>query len=237
MRLDKYLCHATALTRSRAQRVIRSGQVKVDGEVIKRPDFKLPPEAAVAWGEQAVNPAGKRYYMLYKPQGVVCATSDDRHKTVLDLFEPEQQQGLHVAGRLDIDATGLVLLTDDGDWSHRITSPRHQCLKTYRVQLAEPLAADIAQRFADGIELRNEKKKTRPATLEALSPTEARLTISEGKYHQVKRMFAALGNRVVALHRERIGAVALDPTLQPGEWRPLRKEEIAGLNQGGEDKC
>jgi 16S rRNA pseudouridine516 synthase len=137
-----------------------------------------------------------------------------------------------VAGRLDIDTTGLVLLTDDGDWSHRITSPRHRCSKTYRAVLAEPLDESAVTRFAEGLLLRNEGKKTLPAELELLSPTEARLTLSEGRYHQVKRMFAALGNRVVALHRERIGAVALDAGLQPGQWRELTAQEIAALASG-----
>ena len=169
--------------------------------------------------------------MLHKPQGVVCATIDEQHKTVLELLNPDEHAGLHVAGRLDIDATGLVLLTDDGEWSHRITSPRHDCGKTYRVTLAEPLDASLVARFAEGIQLRNEKKFTRPAILEIIAPREARLTISEGKYHQVKRMFAALENRVTTLHRERIGVLDLDPALQPGEWRPLTREEIEAMLQ------
>lgn len=231
MRLDKYLCHATGLTRSRAQGVIRGGQVTVDGTVVKSPDLKLTPEAVVEWREQAVHIGGKRYYMLHKPQGVICATVDDRHRTVLDLLDVGERNGLHVAGRLDIDATGLVLLTDDGDWSHRITSPRSGCGKTYRVTLAEPLDASLVERFTEGIQLRNEKNKTRPAVLQIVASHQARLTISEGKYHQVKRMFAAVGNRVTALHRECIGALALDPALRPGEWRSLVKEEIEAMQK------
>ncbi len=229
MRLDKYLCHATSLSRSQAQIAIRRGQVTVDGKINKCPDFKLTADSVVEWHEQQVSPSGKRYYMLHKPQGVVCATVDDQHKTVLDLFDTPLRKGLHVAGRLDIDATGLVLLTDDGDWSHRITSPKRDCGKTYYVTLAEPLDAELVERFAEGIALRNEKKKTRPAELEIIAANEARLTISEGKYHQVKRMFAALGNRVIALHRESIGHLRLDPSLQPGEWRPLSEQEIEAM--------
>ena len=122
-----------------------------------------------------------------------------------------------------------MLITDDGDWSHRVTSPRHKCSKTYRVTLADALEDLLVQRFAEGVELRYEKKKTRPAELEILSSHEARLTLAEGKYHQVKRMFAAVGNQVVALHRERIGDVMLDPSLQPGEWRDLSDEEVRSL--------
>jgi len=227
MRLDKYLCHATGLTRSRAQGMIRGGQVTVNGEVVKSPSLKLPPEARVTWRDQAVQLGGKRYYMLNKPEGVVCATEDAEHRTVLELLDIDKRKGLHVAGRLDIDTTGLVLITDDGDWSHRITSPKHKCPKTYRVTLAEAVEASLVERFAAGIALRNEKNKTRPAELEIIAPTEVRLTISEGKYHQVKRMFAAVGHHVVALHRERIGALVLDTALQPGQWRELSAEEIA----------
>ena len=227
MRLDKYLCHSTGLTRSRAQGMIRSGQVTVNGEVMKDTSYKLPADAVVTWRDQTVQLSGKRYYMLNKPVDVVCATTDAQHRTVLDLLGGENTKGLHVAGRLDIDTTGLVLLSDDGDWTHRITSPKHECSKTYRVSLAEPVDASLIARFAEGIELRSEEKKTRPAVLEILAPAEVRLSISEGKYHQVKRMFAAVGNKVLALHRERIGDIVLDPDLSPGEYRPLTPAEIA----------
>lgn len=226
MRLDKYLAHATGLTRSRAHGMIRSGQVTVDGKVVKIIGFKVPDTAEVAWRDRAVAPGGKRYLMLNKPEGVVCATADAAHKTVLDLLDVDNKKGLHVAGRLDIDTTGLVLISDDGDWSHRITSPKHRCSKTYRAVLAEAVDESVVAQFAEGLELRGEAKKTLPAELELLSPTEVRLTISEGKYHQVKRMFAAVGNRVVQLHREAIGTIELDPALKPGEWRALSAEEI-----------
>lgn len=231
MRLDKYLCHATGLTRSRAQIVIRRGQVTVNGEVRKSPDFKLPADAVVTWHGEPVSIGGKRYYMLHKPSGVVCAAIDARHKTVLDLFDSAERTNLHVAGRLDIDATGLVLLTDDGDWSHRITSPRYRCDKVYRVEVADALDETVVTAFAEGLLLRNEEKKTLPARLEILGANTARLRISEGKYHQVKRMFAALGNRVTALHRERIGVLSLDPSLLPGQWRPLTEDEIKVMQQ------
>jgi len=225
MRLDKYLCHATGLTRSRSQGMIRGGQVTVNGEVVKSPSLKLPPDAEVTWRDQAVQLTGKRYLMLNKPQGVVCATGDGEHRTVLDLLDIDNKKGLHAAGRLDIDTTGLVLITDDGDWSHRITSPKHKCSKTYRVTLAEAVDEALVARFAEGIQLRNEKATTRPATLEILSPTEVRLTISEGRYHQVKRMFAAVGNHVIALHRESIGPIVLDAQLQEGDYRALTDME------------
>ena len=227
MRLDKFLCHTTGLSRSRAQGVIRGGQVEVDGAVVRNPAQALAATAQVAFRGEALALSGKRYYMLHKPAGVVCATEDAQHRTVLDLMSAELRRGLHIAGRLDADTTGLVLISDDGEWTHRITSPRRVCTKTYRVALAEPLAEDAAARLAEGLLLRGEDKPTRPATLERLSEREVLLTIHEGRYHQVKRMFAALGNRVVALHRERIGELCLDPALAPGAYRPLSETEVA----------
>ena len=231
MRLDKYLAHATGLTRSRAHGMIRSGQVTVNGTVVKIIGHKLKPDDQVVWREQSVELSGKRYLMLNKPEGVVCAISDAEHKTVIDLLDLDNRRSLHVAGRLDIDTTGLVLITDDGDWSHRITSPKHRCDKVYRATLEEVVDESLVERFAEGLELRNEKRKTRPARLEILSANEVRLTLSEGKYHQVKRMFAAVGNRVVRLHREGIGALKLDSKLAPGEWRELTDEEVRSLQQ------
>ncbi|MNH26135.1 Ribosomal small subunit pseudouridine synthase A [compost metagenome] len=165
--------------------------------------------------------------MLHKPEGYVCSNEDPDHATVFQLLDEPAMGKLHVVGRLDLDTTGLVLITDDGQWSHRITSPRHECAKTYHVWLADPVSEDAISLFADGVFLRNEEDKTRPAQLELLGECEALLTIHEGKYHQVKRMFAAIGNKVVGLHREQIGELVLDEELAPGEYRELTPEEIA----------
>lgn len=210
--------------------MIRSGQVAVNGEVVKDPSYKLAGNVEVTWRDQRVQLTGYRYIMLNKPMGVVCATIDTQHKTVLDLIGLENKKGLHVAGRLDIDTTGLVLISDDGDWTHRITSPRHRCAKTYLATLAEPVDETLVQRFAEGLALRNEKKRTQPAQLELLTPTSVRLTINEGKYHQVKRMFAAVGNRVLALHRESIDGIVLDADLSAGRWRTLTENEIEAVS-------
>jgi len=225
MRLDKFLCHATGLTRSQAQKVIRRREVRVDDVEVRDPSLAVSDEMEVEWQGRTIRLSGPRYIMLNKPFGVVSATLDEQHTTVIDLLDEANPKGLHIAGRLDIDTTGLVLISDDGEWTHRITSPRHKCDKAYLVTLAEPLDEALGERFAAGVMLKGEKEKTKPARLEILSPTEARITISEGKYHQVKRMFAAVGNHVVALHREAIGALQLDETLAPGEWRPLSEEE------------
>ena len=230
MRLDKFIAQQLGVSRAIAGRLIRGQHVTVDDEVVRDTAFKLQPDHDVAYeGNPLTQQNGPRYFMLNKPQGYVCSTEDPDHPTVLYFLYVPVAYKLHAAGRLDIDTTGLVLMTDDGQWSHRITSPRHHCEKTYLVTLENPLSADTAEQFAKGVQLHNEKDLTKPAVLEQITPTEVRLTISEGRYHQVKRMFAAVGNRVVGLHRERIGEIALDPALEPGEYRPLTEEEIASV--------
>ncbi len=228
MRLDKFLCDCSDLTRSLAGKLIRQGEVMVDGIVVKQPAFHINEQSQIEFdGVLLTLEQRNRYFMLHKPEGYVCSNEDPDHPTVFFLMDEPAMGKLHVVGRLDLDTTGLVLVTDDGQWSHRITSPRHECAKTYHVWLADPVHQDAISLFADGVFLRNESEKTRPAQLEILGECEARLTIHEGKYHQVKRMFASIGNKVVGLHRERIGALTLDDALAPGEYRELTAEEIA----------
>jgi len=229
MRLDRYVSQAAGVSRTAVRTLLRRGAVSVDGVVVKAADLQVPAGSRVALEGQPLILPGLRYFMLHKPLGVVCSTSDAGHTTVIALLDEPRRELLYPVGRLDRDTTGLVLLTDDGAWSHGITSPRRRCDKVYRATLAEPLAADAAARFAAGLLLKGEDKPTLPAQLDVLSPTEARVTLREGRYHQVKRMFAALGNRVIALHREAIGGVALDPALAPGQYRALRADEVDTL--------
>ncbi|GAA4897009.1 pseudouridine synthase [Ferrimonas pelagia] len=228
MRLDKYLTSSTELTRTLAKRELKAGQVTCDGVVIKDPSFKVPQQAQVSWRGQTLGLIGTRYLMLHKPAEFLCSNVDELYPSVLNLIELPKREDLRIAGRLDADTTGLVLLSEDGTWCHNITSPRRECSKRYRTWLAEPLVADAEARLAEGIELHGDGL-TRPAQLERISETEVLLTIHEGKYHQVKRMFAALGNRVVGLHREAVGPVELDELLAPGEWRELTAQEIAAF--------
>ncbi|MEZ6969464.1 16S rRNA pseudouridine(516) synthase RsuA [Aeromonas sp. S11(2024)] len=228
MRLDKFLCDCSDLTRSLAGKLIRQGEVMVDGIVVKQPAFHINEQSQIEFdGVLLTLEQRNRYFMLHKPEGYVCSNEDPDHPTVFFLMDEPAMGKLHVVGRLDLDTTGLVLVTDDGQWSHRITSPRHECAKTYHVWLADPVSPDAIALFAEGVYLRNETDKTRPAQLEILGECEARLTIHEGKYHQVKRMFAPIGNKVVGLHRERVGGLTLDEELAPGEYRELTAEEIA----------
>jgi 16S rRNA pseudouridine516 synthase len=230
MRLDKYLVQTTGLSRSAAQKSIRAGRVTVEGRACRDPAHKLRSGESICLDGAELLLRGPRYIMVHKPQGYICATRDDRQPTVLELLPPDQREGLHIAGRLDIDTTGLVLLTDDGAWSHRVTSPRHNCGKRYRVELAEPFSVQDEQRLREGIVLRGDKRPTRPAGVERLGERALLLTIDEGRYHQVKRMFGALGNRVVSLHRDRIGEVELDESVsQPGAFRDLTPAEVAAL--------
>ncbi|MBV6816777.1 16S rRNA pseudouridine(516) synthase RsuA [Rahnella sp. PD12R] len=230
MRLDKFLSQQLGVSRALVLRELRNKRVTVDGEIVKTGSMKISPEQRVEFDGNVLDLiTGPRYFMLNKPQGYVCSTDDPDHPTVLYFLEEPVAYKLHAAGRLDIDTTGLVLMTDDGQWSHRVTSPRHHCEKTYLVTLENPLADDTAAQFEAGVQLHNEDSLTKPAKLEQIEENLVRLTISEGRYHQVKRMFAAVGNRVVALHRERIGEIVMDEDLEPGQYRPLTEQEIASV--------
>jgi len=229
MRLDKFLSQNSGHSRSLIQQAIKAGRVTVNSEIAKKGDQKLLGNEIVTLDGNLIEAFQTRYLMLHKPLGYVCANKDSEHPLVVDLINLPRGQELQIVGRLDIDTTGLVLLTDDGQWNHRITSPRHECQKTYRVTTADPISNETFELFAQGVLLHGEKAPTRPAQLELLSPQEARLHIHEGKYHQVKRMFAAAGNRVTRLHREAIGRIVLDPALAEGEYRPLTADEIQSI--------
>lgn len=233
MRLDKFLAETTGLTRSQAAKVLRQSAVTVNGKIEKSGAAKVSPDDEIYYdGERLTWVENGQYIMLHKPQGYICSHEDGDYPTIYQFFDYPLSARLHSAGRLDVDTTGLVLLTDDGQWSHRITSPKFHCEKTYLVTLADPVEVNYVQACADGILLRGEKEPTKPATLEILDDYNVHLTLSEGRYHQVKRMFAALGNKVVALHRWKIGNVVLDEHLAEGEFCSLTEEEIAYL--GGE---
>lgn len=229
MRLDKFLADNSSFSRSQIKRLMKQGRVTVDDVPVKDPGYQVVQQQRVQLDGESIEALGARYYVLHKPSGYVCSTDDPEHPSVLLLLEPQHRHGLHIAGRLDLDTTGLVLLTTDGQWSHRVTSPKHQCPKRYRAWLAEPLVDDAEKQFTQGVQLHGEKQLTRPAQLQRISDTEVLLTISEGKYHQVKRMFAALDNKVVDLHREAVGSLALETELAEGQYRALTDQEVAAL--------
>lgn len=230
MRLDKFIAENTGLTRSQATKALRAGLVSVNGQIEKNSALKVSENDEICYeDERLVWVSGGQYFMLYKPQNCVCSHDDGDYPTVYQFFDYPLSTRLHTAGRLDSDTTGLVLLTDDGQWSHRITSPKHHCEKTYLVTLADPVEDFYVEKCREGILLRGEKTPTLPAELEILGDYNVNLTISEGRYHQVKRMFASLGNKVVALHRWRVGNIILDENLSEGEFRSLTEQEIEGI--------
>lgn len=234
MRLDKFICKSTELTRSEAKKVLKSGEVRVNGEVAKNPAMQVHENNNIEIDGQQLTARGSRYFMLHKVGDTICSNVDEVYPSVLHFLEVDKAFDLHIAGRLDADTTGLVLITDDGRWSHNVISPKKDCQKVYRVWLRNPItvekSAELIEQFAQGIQLQGESSLTKPAILTLVTDTEVEnevlLTITEGKYHQVKRMFAAVGNRVIGLHREKIGAIEL-ADLAPGEWRSLTEEEVS----------
>lgn len=229
MRLDQFVANSTALSRKDAKRAVSAGRVNVNGERCKKAKQPISKHDEVHLDGQPVSLPEALYLMMNKPAGVVSATTDSTQPTALDLLPVDLSARVHIAGRLDKDTTGLLLLTSDGQWSHRITSPRRDCPKTYRVSLAEPLGDSARQQLEKGILLKGEDTPTKPACVIQHADTVLDLTIHEGRYHQVKRMLAAVGNRVTALHRHRIGPITLDEGLAPGEFRLLTDDEVQAL--------
>ena len=229
MRLDRFISHTTGLPRSRAKAAIISKRVSIDGTVVRDAATIVNAAQLVRLDDQDLVWPRDYYLMLHKPTGVVCSTEDPINTPVHQLVDERWAKDLHAAGRLDADSTGLVLLTTDGAWSHRITSPRHHCEKRYVVTVEQPLDDTFVSRFAEGLVLNDDPAPTFPAQLEILAPHQAQVTLREGRYHQIRRMFAACGNHVVTLHRERIGPITLDDSLEPGQWRELSAEEVESL--------
>ncbi|WP_249976134.1 pseudouridine synthase [Vreelandella olivaria] len=232
MRLDRFLSETTPLTRSLAKRALKNGEVTLNGEPVKQSATRVDIERdVVKFNGETLTLVGLRYLMMHKPVDVECTARRGLYPRVIDMIDLPKVERLQPVGRLDVDTTGLLLLTDDGQWSHRVTSPRHRCAKVYIADLGEPMEGEAAQaainHVAEGILLDGEETPTQPAVLRFLAPRQAELTITEGRYHQVKRMFAALGNHVNALHRRSIGKLVLPDDLAPGEWRELTAEEVA----------
>ena len=236
MRLDKLLTHLNCGSRKEVQTFIRAGRVTVEGQAVRDPAAKVDPDsAAVALDGRTLQYSAQRYFMLNKPAGVITASRDERHDTVLDLFPEKERRGLFAVGRLDKDTEGLLLVTDDGALSHALMSPARHVSKLYEAVVEGTLAPDAVDRFAQGLTLRDETV-CRPAKLEILSAdgekSIVRVTLHEGKYHQVKRMIAAVGGLVVGLKRLRLGGLVLDPALAPGQFRALTEAELALLQNG-----
>lgn len=230
-RLDRFLSQALTVGRRHVRLLIAQGRVEVDGRKASAIHQVVDRFSVVAVDGQVLNDLGPRYVMLNKPKGVVSATKDERHTTVIDLLPEDQQSGLHIVGRLDFNSTGLVLLTNDGRWSRALTQPDRKVAKTYRVEVAEPITDECIHGFLEGMHFPYEDVFTRPAVLNRVAPKLAEVVLEEGRYHQIKRMFGRFGNKVVELHRHSIGNLILDSALAPGESRSLRADELHSLNQ------
>lgn len=232
MRLDKFISKATELSRKDAKRILHAGEISVNGEIIKDGSFHInEAEDEIDWvGESLSVATGNRYILLHKPEGFECTLKPKEYPMVTELIAVPEVAALRMAGRLDVDTTGALLLSDDGAWLHRVTSPKRHQPKVYELTLADPMSEDAQataiKEVARGILLDGDQEKTRPATLSFADPTHATLTLTEGKYHQVKRMMAYFGNKVIELHRASIGTITLDG-LEKGESRFLTDEEIA----------
>ena len=224
MRLDKFICKSTELIRDKALQVIHAGEVVVNDEIITNEAVQVHENNIITLNGQRLKARGYRYVLMHKPFGTICSNIDETYPSIFNYIDIGNIAELHIAGRLDADTTGLVLITDDGRWSFNIISPNKQCKKVYRVGLRDVIAADVPLKFKNGIQLQGEDKLTLPAKINLISPKEVLLTITEGKHHQVKRMFGAVGNRVVSLHREKIGDINLD--VEVGHWRYLTANEV-----------
>ncbi|MFR0674849.1 pseudouridine synthase [Enterobacterales bacterium AW_CKDN230030176-1A_HGKHYDSX7] len=228
MRLDRFLGNLPCFNRQQVRLSLAQRRVRVNGDVVDDPCHEVSVFDRIEVETRVVQvgePA--RYWMLHKPVGCVSATSDPQHRTVIDLLPADVGHGLHIAGRLDYNTTGLMILTNDGQWSRRLTQPITKLPKVYRVETQDEITAHYAEQFRQGIYFAFEDLTTLPAELTVLGPRLARLSIVEGRYHQVKRMFGYFDNKVVGLHRERMGGIVLDEGLAPGAYRALTAAEIA----------
>lgn len=233
-RLDKVISSQGKYSRSEVKKLVKGGRVTVDGTAVKSADIKVDPAISViAVDGQTLCYKKHIYIMLNKPQGVISASVDKTQKTVVDLVPKELfRQGLFPAGRLDADTRGFVLITDDGDFAHRILSPKNHILKTYHATLERPVTDEDIKKFRQGIELKDGTLclEAQVRMIEAELPV-AEIKIHEGKYHQVKRMFAALGNRVVDLRRVEMGNLQLDESLAEGQCREIADEELERITE------
>ncbi len=231
MRLDRYLSQAGVGTRSQVKAYIRQGLVAVNGSLAEGPGQDVSEGTdQVAFRGEVLSGQRYHYYMLNKPKGVVSATRDDRERTVVDLLGEKKRDDLFPVGRLDKDTEGFLLLTNDGGLAHRLLSPKRHVDKTYLAQVRRPPTPEELQALEQGVDI-GEKRPTLPAEAALLEDGSLRITIREGKYHQVKRMLEAVDNQVTALKRVAFGGISLDDALPAGAYRELTDEEVERLRE------
>jgi 16S rRNA pseudouridine516 synthase len=232
-RLDRFISSRTGVNRRDVRALLASGRVGLDGRAAREINQVIDQFSHITLDGKVLQDYSPTYLMLNKPSGLVSATSDDRHRTVIDLLDTSLDintgKDLHIAGRLDFNSTGLLLLTNDGRWSRRLACKLNPVEKVYRVTLEKALTQDYVEAFAKGMYFPFEDITTLPAALTILSDHTAQLRLIEGRYHQIKRMFGRFNNKVLTLHRTAIGCISLDPDLTAGQYRPLTWVELDGL--------
>ncbi|SFR66645.1 pseudouridine synthase [[Clostridium] aminophilum] len=238
MRIDRYLSEMGAGTRSELKKMIRKGQVSVDGEMVRDPGYSVEPGQKVLCAGVPIEYETKVYYLMNKPAGVITATEDRHQKTVLDLIGERTRKDLFPVGRLDRDTTGLLLITNDGELGHRLLSPKKHVDKRYRALVRGEVTGEDVRKFAEGLHV-DEELTALPAALEILEirsegeekRSVVEVVIREGKFHQIKRMFGAVGKEVLELKRLTMGPLRLDPDLEEGQWRRLTEKEQKELRE------
>ena len=227
MRLDKLIANAGLASRSEISKAVRGGRVTVNGAIAKSPSIQVDPEKdAVVYCGKSVNYREHIYIMLNKPEGYVSATEDKNAPVVTDLLLPADGARVHPCGRLDKYTLGMMILTDDGEMSHRLLAPARHVPKSYRYRCELPLSEDDEKRLCEGVHIEG-GYLTKPCEINAEGEFEGVITIHEGKYHQIKQMLYAVGNRILTLNRVSFGRILLDPALERGQWRYLTDEETA----------
>lgn len=226
LRLDRFLNKHAGVTRRSVRQVLAQGRVQVDDVRAAGISQVIGPFTRVMFDGLVLQDNKPLYVMMNKPEGVVSATKDDKHRTIIDLLDRPERFDLHIAGRLDFNSTGLILLSNDSRWSRNLSNPEHKVTKWYRVETEKPIVDEAISAFANGMYFRYEDITTLPAQLIILEPHIAQVGLTEGRYHQIKRMFGRFDNKVAALHRVSIGHIQLDAALAPGQSRELTDEEI-----------
>lgn len=226
-RLDRFIGQKLNISRRDVRLMLAQNRIEVDGLIAKNIEQIVDRFSNIIVDGKVVQENQAYYIMLHKPVGVVSATSDTKHKTVIDLLDFPDKNQLHIVGRLDLNTSGLLLLTNDSRWSEHLTSPENKVEKVYQVTLQNPLTDEYISAFNEGMYFGYEDITTRPAKLKILSEFVAEVTLTEGRYHQIKRMFGRFRNPVVKLHRSRVGAIQLDDALKPSDYRMLSTSEIS----------
>jgi 16S rRNA pseudouridine516 synthase len=225
-RLDRFISEKVGINRRDVRLLLAQKRVLVDGDLAVDVHQVIGEFSLIVFDGQVLQANKPSYVMMHKPPGVVSATKDNQHRTVIDLLDRPDRHHLHIVGRLDFNSSGLLLLTNDGRWSRQLTTPENNIAKLYRVTLEKPITVEYIQVFSEGMYFPFEGITTRPARLNIISDHVAEVSLVEGRYHQIKRMFGRFDNMVLTLHRVSIGNLLLDSSLHPGQSRELTEREL-----------